>query len=65
MIIYCIDELVPFICFYLTLLVIFTLCFRVLNLEFDPEVATVTGLDHFPKLLLQTFRDSIGELAMP
>ena len=65
MILYCIIELIPFLFAYIIFLVVFTLSFIVLQMEFDPEVDTVRGMHDFPKMVLQTFRDSIGELGMP
>jgi len=50
---------------YAILIVVFTICFAVLQMEIDPEVAAAEGIGYFGKTLLQTFRTSIGELGVP
>ena len=65
MIIFCVVDLIPFIWSYLSFLYIFSICYVVLNMEIDPEVQDAQGLNYFAKMLLQTFRTSIGELSMP
>jgi len=39
--------------------------FVVLGMEIDPEVNEADRLSYYQKMLLQTFRTVIGELAMP
>lgn len=61
---YCIKDLIPFLSSYITLLLLFTICYVVLKLEIDEEVQ-VKGLNYFFCTLLETFRNAIGELALP
>ena len=65
MIIYCVIDLIPFIMSYMIFLVVFSLCFVVLEMEIDPDVAAIQGPNYFAKMFLQSFRNSIGELGMP
>ena len=65
MIIFCVIDLIPFILFYVSGLCVFSICYVVLNMEIDPEVQDAQALNYFAKMILQTFRTSIGELSMP
>ena len=65
MIKFCLVDLIPFIVCFVTFLFVFSICFIVLNMEIDPEVADAQGITFFQKTILQTFRTSIGELGMP
>lgn len=65
MILYCIIDLIPFIMSFMIFLVVFSISFVVLRNEIDPDVNEVEGLSYFQKMLLQSFRTSIGELGMP
>jgi len=61
----CLMDLVPFIVSFISFLLVFSVCYNVLDMEIDPEVAEARGIQTFEKLVLQTFRTSIGELGMP
>ena len=66
MIQYCILELIPFIVFYSLFLFQFSIYYVCLDMEIDPEVEEgAEGLSYFQKMILQTFRTSIGELGFP
>lgn len=40
-------DMVPFIISYMIFLMVFTVCFVVLKMEIDPEVAEVENLSYF------------------
>ena len=61
----CVQDLIPFLMSYWIFMIVFSICFVVLNMEIDPEVAEADGLNYFQKTILQTFRTSIGQLGMP
>ena len=65
MILLCVLDLIPFIVSYVIFLFIFTICFVVLKMEIDPEVADAEGMSYNQKMFLQVFRTAIGELGMP
>jgi len=65
MIKYCVLELVPFIISYFFFIMMWSIFFVVLGMEIDPEVNEADRLSYYQKMLLQTFRTVIGELAMP
>jgi hypothetical protein len=65
MILLCVLDLIPFIISYMIFFMVFTICFVTLRMEVDPEVDLVENLSYFQKMLLQTFRTAIGEVAMP
>ena len=65
MIISCLVAITPFIIYYIVFLLVFSICFIILQLEVDGEVAEAQGLNLFAKIVLETFRTSIGELGMP
>ena len=44
---YCLEDLIPFICCFITLLFVFSICFVVLNMEIDGEVDEAEGLTFF------------------
>jgi hypothetical protein len=46
MILLCVLDLIPFIISYFIFLIIFTVCFVVLKMEIDPEVAGAEGLSY-------------------
>ena len=46
-------------------LIIFSICYIVLNNEIDSDVEEWEGISFFQKAMLQAFRTSIGELGMP
>jgi len=53
MIFYCVSDLIPFIIAWLTFLIIFSICFIVLNMEIDEEVdGSAQGMNYFLKTLL-------------
>jgi len=43
----CVLDLIPFIMSYMIFLMVFTVCFVVLKMEIDPEVAEVQNLSYF------------------
>jgi len=43
----CVLDLIPFIMSYMIFLMVFTVCFVVLKMEIDPEVAEVENLSYF------------------
>lgn len=43
----CVIDLIPFIMSYMIFLMVFTVCFVVLKMEIDPEVAEVENLSYF------------------
>ena len=49
---YCLYDLIPFICCFITLLFVFSICFVVLNMEIDGEVDEAEGLSFFQKTVL-------------
>lgn len=61
----CLMAVVPFAVYYLVFLMVFSICFVILEMEIDAEVNEAEGLNYFFKIVLQTFRTSIGELATP
>lgn len=66
MVVYCVQDLIPFLMSYVTFLMVFSICYVVLQLDIDPEVAeSALVLNQFEKTLLETFRNAIGELALP
>ena len=66
MVVYCVQDLIPFLVCYMTFLLVFAICYTVLQLDIDPEVAeNAPILNKFQQLLLETFRNAIGELALP
>lgn len=65
MIISCLGAITPFIIYYIVFLLVFSICFIILQMEVDGEVAEAQGLNLFSKIVLETFRTSIGELGMP
>lgn len=66
MVVYCVQDLIPFLCSYVTFLMVFSICYVVLQLDIDEEVAEAAlVLNYFCKTLLETFRNAIGELALP
>jgi hypothetical protein len=50
---------------YLAFLLMFCICFGILQMELDDEVAAAIGLSYEQHVFLQVFRTAIGELAMP
>lgn len=66
MVVYCVQDLIPFLCTYVTFLMVFSICYVVLQLDIDPEVvSSAKVLNNFCLTLLETFRNAIGELALP
>jgi hypothetical protein len=52
MILLCVLDLIPFIVSYVLFLMIFTICFVVLKMEIDPEVADAQGMSYTQKMFL-------------
>lgn len=52
MIQFCVIDLIPFIASYLVFLCVFSICFVVLKMEIDPEVAEAEGISYFEKMIL-------------
>jgi hypothetical protein len=65
MILSCLTDLVPFIVYFITFLLMYSLCFTSLNVLTDDEVNGASNLSQFQRTFLQAFRTSIGELGMP
>lgn len=66
MVVYCVEDLIPFLMSYVTFLMVFSICYIVLQLDIDPEVSEAAlVLNQFEQTLLETFRNAIGELALP
>lgn len=65
MIILCLKDLVPFLVSYILFLIIFTICFIVLQMEVSQDMEKAEGLKFFELMFLQTFMTSIGELFLP
>lgn len=66
MVVYCVEDLIPFLCTYVTFLMVFSICYVVLQLDIDPEISEAAlVLNNFCQILLETFRNAIGELALP
>ena len=65
MIIYCVNDLFPFMMIFFTFLIVFSVCYVVLKMEIDPEVNDAQALSYFAKTFLQAYRTSLVELAMP
>lgn len=61
----CVEDLLPFITYFITFLFLFALCLTTLDSEIDEEVAGAEGMGYFAQQFLQAFRTSIGELGMP
>jgi hypothetical protein len=61
----CCIDLIPFITFYIVFLVLFSLIFSVLKMEIDFENNQQSHIGYFEKMLLETFRSSIGEVGLP
>ena len=61
----CLVDLIPFLITYWTFMCVIAICYISLNMEVDDEVDEAYGLGHFGKIVLETFRTAIGELAMP
>ena len=38
MVVYCVQDLIPFLMSYVTFLLVFAICYVVLQLDIDPEV---------------------------
>ena len=63
---YCLEALFPFVIAFVTLIFVISVCLFIMQLELDGEVEDYgKDLSHFEKVLLQTFRTIIGELAQP
>lgn len=65
MIYLCFGKLVPFLICYILFMVGFTICFIILGMEIDDEVAGAKELSYYQLAFLQVYRTSMGELAMP
>lgn len=66
MVVYCVQDLIPFLMSYVTFLFFFSICYVVLQLDIDPEIGESSPiLNLFEKTLLETFRNAIGELGLP
>jgi hypothetical protein len=61
----CAKELIPFIFFFILFLLFFSFSLLVLNMEPDGEVGEAEFIGYVAKVILQTFRTSIGELGIP
>ena len=61
----CAIELIPFIICFVMFLLFFSFCLVVLDMDVDLEVDEAQAIGKVAKIILQTFRTSIGELAMP
>lgn len=48
----CVIDLIPFITSYMIFLMVFSVCFVVLKMEIDPEVAEVENLSYFQMMFL-------------
>lgn len=65
MIISCFLAVIPFAVYYMVFLMFFSICFVILEMDVDEETEEAQGLNYFAKIVLQTFRTAIGELANP
>ena len=61
----CCVDLIPFITFYMIFLFMFSISFVVLNMEIDAENNESKHIGFFEKMLIETFRSSIGEVGLP
>ena len=61
----CLADLTPFMVCYFAFMYMFVICFSILDMEIDDEVAGAKGLSYEEYVFLQVYRTSIGELAMP
>lgn len=61
----CCIDLIPFITFYMIFLFMFSITFVVLEMEIDFENDQTEHMGFFVKMLLETFRSSIGEVGLP
>jgi hypothetical protein len=61
----CCIDLIPFITFYMIALFMFSIIFVVLNMEIDVENNMLRHVGFFQKMLMETFRSSIGEVGLP
>lgn len=60
MIMFCIKDLMPFLVSFVIFLLVFTVCFIVLNVSQDADVANELYVGYFQKMFLAIFRTSIG-----
>lgn len=61
----CCIDLIPFIFFYMIAIIMFSLVFATLKMEIDEENNTSRHVGFFEKMLIETFRSSIGEVGLP
>ena len=61
----CLFAIIPFLTTYIFFVLLYSTFFVILEAEIDPEVAEAQIENYFCLMILQVFRTSTGELAMP